>query len=112
VVLLEHAAEGRRDAEEGQPLLREDVARSAVEPGFRTGFLLLAARLRQIAKHTVGQQADLVVVVENHAPVAGDAKILEQQIAREHIAHGQIAQRVAVIDDGRLGRGRFGFAQE
>ena len=88
------------------------IARTAMKPGLRARFLLLGARARQVAKHAIGHQADLVVVVKNHAAVAGDAEILQQQIAGKHVARGQIAQRVAVIDDRRFGGGRFGLAQE
>jgi len=84
--LLEHRGECRRYGEELQPLLREHVARSAVKPGFGAGFLLLATGLRQIPEHAIGHQADFVVVVEDHAAMAGDTEILEQQVAWEHVA--------------------------
>ena len=44
--------------------------------------------------------------------MAGDAEILQQQIAREHVAGRQVAQRIAVIDNRRFGGGRFGLAQK
>ncbi len=112
VVALEHGAQRRRNGQEGQPLFGEHVARSVVKPGLAAVFFILAARLRQIAEHAIGQQADFVVVVEDHAAVTGHAEILQQQVARKHIARRQIAQGVAVIDDGGLGGSRIGLAQE
>jgi hypothetical protein len=44
--------------------------------------------------------------------VTGHAEILQQQIAGKHIARGQIAQGIAVVDDGGLGGGGFGLTQE
>src|ERR1700722_9281102 len=96
----EHSAQGGRYGKKRQPLLRKYVARSAVKPRLRTGFLLLVARARQISKHAIGYQAKLVVVVEDDAAMTGDAEILEQQIAGEHVARRQIAQRVAAVDAG------------
>ena len=44
--------------------------------------------------------------------VTGHAEILEQQISREHVARGKIAQSLAVIEDRGLRRRRVGLAQE
>ena len=101
-----------RNRQKLQPLLGEDIARTAVKPRLGAGLLLFAARLRQIAKHAVRHQAQLVVVVKDHAAVAGHAEILEQEVAGKHVARGKIAQCVAVVDDGGLGGGRFGLAQK
>jgi len=112
MLLRENRYQGRRDGEELQPLLREYVARSVMKPRLGAGFLLIGTGLRQVAKVAVGHEADLIVVVEDHAPMVGDAEILEQQIAREDVAGGEVAKRVAVVEDRGFGCGRFGFPQK
>jgi len=112
MLLREHRDQRRGDRKKLQPLLREDVARPVMKPGLGAGFLLIGARLRQVPKVAVGHEANLVVIVKNHASMTGDAEILEQEIAREYIARRQIAQRVAVVQDGGFGRGRFGLPQK
>src|ERR1700722_20807950 len=112
MALFEHLAQRRRYAEERQPLLRKHVARSVVKPWFGARFLFLAAWPGQVAEYAIGHQANLVVVVEDDAPVAGHAEILQQQGARKHRARRQIAKGVAVIDDGGLGGRRLRLAQE
>ncbi len=86
--------------------------RSAVKPRLGAGLLFFEARLGQVAKYAIRQQAQLVVVVKDHSAVAGHAEILEQEVAREHIARGQIAQCVAVVDDRGLRGRRLGLAQK
>src|ERR1700722_14285135 len=103
-MLDEYRTQRRRYAEKGQPLLWKYIAGSIVEPGLAAGFFFLATRLRQVAKNTIGYQADFVVVVENHAAMAGHTEILQQQVARKDIAGRQIAQRVSIVDDGGLRR--------
>ena len=44
-----------------------------------------------------GEKADFVVVVEHHAAVAGDAKVLQQHVAGEDIRRRQLLDRQAVI---------------
>src|ERR1700735_2745028 len=101
-MLGEYRAQCRGYAEKGQPLLREHVARPVMKPRLAAGLFFLASRLRQGAKNAVRYQADLVVVVENHAPMAGHTEILEQQVAGKDIAGRQIAQCVSIVDDGGL----------
>ena len=43
----------------------------------RAHLLSRCARLRQVAEAAIGDLAELVVVVEDHAAVAGDAEVLE-----------------------------------
>src|SRR3984885_2431267 len=66
VVLLEYGSQPLGFGEEGQPLFREYIVRTAVKPRLGARFLFLAARLRQVAERTIGDQTDLVVVVEDH----------------------------------------------
>ncbi len=93
-------------------MLGEDVVRPAVKPGLGTSLLFLAARLRQVAKHAVREQTQLVVVVEDDAPMAGHSEVLEEKIPRKDVAGSEIAQGVPVIDDGSLGSGGFCLAQK
>ncbi len=48
--------------------------------------------------------AELVVVVEDHPPVTGHAEVLEQHVAGEDVGRGQVLERVAPVDQGRLDR--------
>ena len=54
-------------------------------------------RRRNPAEVAVDQVLDLVVVVEHDAAEAGDAEVLEQQIAGEDVDRGELLQRVAVL---------------
>ena len=112
MVREEDFAQGVGHRQEGQPLLREDIVRADVEPGLGSGLFLVGARLRQFAEHAGFERRHFVVVVEDHAAVARDAEVLQQQVAGEDVRGGQVAQRVAVVHDRGLGGGRLGLAQE
>ncbi|MDV7389820.1 hypothetical protein RZS08_00645, partial [Arthrospira platensis SPKY1] len=51
--------------EEVEELLREDVVRADVEPGLAPGLVLVEAGPGQVTVRAVGDQAQLVVVVED-----------------------------------------------
>ena len=44
--------------------------------------------------------------------MAGDAEILEQQVAGEQVGGGEFAQCLAVVDERGFGGGGVGLAQE
>jgi hypothetical protein len=50
-----------------------------------------------VAEVGFGQETDLVVVVEHHPPVAGDAEVLQQHVAGEDVGRRQLLDRQAVI---------------
>ena len=90
---------------------RRTTARAAVSS--------VAARLRQLAEVAVGEQAQLVVVVEDQPAVARDAEVLEQHVAGEDVRRREVAQHLAVVDHRvarrvgrrpRAGRGRAAAA--
>ena len=93
------------DAEKARELLREHVVRTDVV-GIQARRRLVA--VRQFAEPAIGDQAQLVVVVEDRAAVPGQAEILEQQVAREDVVARQILDRLAVVED-RLRRRASGI---
>jgi hypothetical protein len=73
------------------------------------GEVLVVAEVGEGAEAALGERRELVVVVEDHPPVAADAEVLEQQVAGEDVGHGEVADGLPVVDDGggrTLGRGR------
>src|SRR5947207_2301912 len=59
-------------------LLRKHVPLTHGEPGFSRHLLLQGGGMRQQAKIAIGQQAELVVIVEDHPSMAGDAKVFQE----------------------------------
>ncbi len=95
--------EVRVEAEELHERLGEHVVVVDVEPRLGPHLVLLVACLRHVAEAAVGDGAQLVVVVEDHAAVTRDAEVLQQQVARKDIRHGQVADALPVIEHGALG---------
>ena len=87
------------EPEERQELLREDVVLPHEEPRLSRHLLLVVARLRHFAEAAVGEHGQLVVVVEDDPAVARHAEVLEEHVAREDVASGEVADRLAVVDD-------------
>ena len=54
-------------------------------------------RRRDDAERAVGEVLDLVVVVEDDAPVAVDAEVAPQHVAGEDVGDREVADRVAVL---------------
>ena len=71
-----------------------------VEPGLAAHFVFVVGRLRQVAEAAVRHLAQLVVVVEDHAAVARDAEVLQQQVAREDVGVGEVADALSVVERG------------
>ena len=65
--LQQGRAQFRRQAEELRELLGEDVVLVDVVPGAGVQLLVLVARRRQRAEAAFGDEAELVVVVEDRA---------------------------------------------
>ncbi len=109
----QRAEQGRRQAEEARELGREHIVPGGVEPGAGLHFFFVVAWLRHMPEPAVGDQAQLVVVVEHRPAVARHAEILQQQVAGEDIAQRQVADRLAVVDHRRARglRGLFAHVQ-
>ncbi len=91
------------EAEELHERFGEDVVVVDVEPRFGAHVVFVELRLRHVAEAAVGDGAQLVVVVEDHATVAGHAEVLQQQVAGEDVGDGEVADALAVVEHGLLG---------
>ena len=100
------------EGEETQERFRKHIALAHVEPGLGAHFVLVALGARQVAEVAVGHAAQLVVIVEDHAAVARDAEVLQQQVAGEDVGIGEIADALAVVEHRALGGFRGSAAQE
>jgi hypothetical protein len=74
-----------------------------VEPCLAAHLIFRIGCLGQVAKAAVRDLAELVVVVEDHAAVAGDAEILEQQVAREDVGVGEVADALSIVERRAFG---------
>ncbi len=83
--------------QEGGELLGEDVVGGHRIPGLGAPLVLGVARWRDLAEVALRHIADLVVVVEHHPAVAGDAEVLEQHVPREDVGCRQLLDGVAVL---------------
>ena len=99
------------EAHEGAELGREDVVGAHVEPRLGRHDLVLGAGLRHRAEIALRQQADLVVVVEDHAPVTGHAEVLEQHVARKGVRRREVLDDAAEVEDRVPAGGLVGGAQ-
>jgi hypothetical protein len=88
----------------GRELLGEHVVVRHGEPRLECQLVVDRARRRQVAEAALRQRRQLVVVVEDHPAMAADAEVLEQQIAGKDVRGREIADRVPVVENGRLGR--------
>ena len=108
VQVREEPLDIRLAEQEAAELLRENVVRPHGVPGLGCHFLLRGARLWHRTEVDVGQEADFIVVVEHHAPVAGDAEVLQQHVAGKDVGGRQLLDGVAVLierfgQDGAVG---------
>ena len=83
---------------EGQELLGKDVVLPDVEPRFASVPAVLVAR-RELAEAAVGDEAELVVVVEDDAPVPGQPEVLQEEVAREDVGPCEVPDRLAEVED-------------
>src|SRR5947207_14368193 len=77
--------------------LRKDVPRTDRVPNIARHLVPFRRRRWNVAEIAISQVVDLVVVVKHDAAVAGDAEILEQQVAGKDVDRRQLAQRFAVV---------------
>ena len=103
-----HAQEGRQlGLIEGQELgegLGEHIVVADVKPWLAAHFVFVVLRLRQVAETAVRYLAQFVVVIKDHAPVPGDAEVLQQEVAGEDVRIGEVADGLSVIDHRALRR--------
>src|SRR6516165_11234826 len=83
--------------EEGCEFLGEDVVRSDRIPHVACELVETGRRRGNRAEAAVGHVFDLVVVVEHDSIEAGQAEILEQQVAGEDVDGCELANRVSVF---------------
>ena len=79
-----------RQAEEAREELRKHVVMAHREPFLERAGLIVLARFRHAPEPALLQETKLVVVVEDRAPSARDAEVLEQEIARKNVAARKI----------------------
>ena len=92
-------------AEEADELLGEDVVLADVEPGLAAHLVLVVARPRDVAEVAVGDEAQLVVVVEDRrARARVTPKFLSSRSPGKMLVSGEVADRLAVVEH-RLARG-------
>ncbi len=82
-----------------------------MEPGFCGHLFFVGGGCRPIAEVAFGDQAQLVVVVEHRALMAGNAEILQQHVAGKDVVARHVLDGLAVVQ--RCGMRGFGqlFAQ-
>src|SRR5690606_29671821 len=80
-------------------------------PGFRRQFLLGVKRFGHMPEVDLGQVADLVIVIEHHAAVAGHTEVLQQHVAGKDIGRRQFLDGLAVIDQRFADLGFAGMFQ-
>src|SRR5690606_11753616 len=86
--------------QERRKLLGEHIHRPHRIPGLGTHLVLGEARRRNAPEIHLGKKADLVVVVEHHAAMTGNAEVLQQHVAWEDIRGCQLLDGQAVIVQG------------
>ena len=97
MALQERFAQGTGEYEEGPELFREDIALSDREPGLGGHLHQRIIGFRNRPEVAIGEQTELVVVVEDDPVVPGDAEVLEQHVAGEDVGGGQLAYGVAIV---------------
>src|SRR5580704_6757028 len=100
----------RAKAEEARKFLWKNVVFMNGEPRLGGQLLFVASGRWQLAEIAIGHPAELVVVVENHASVARDAKVLRKYVARKDVRGRKILNRLAIINHRGTSGGfvRFG----
>src|SRR5271157_3695855 len=100
----------RAQAEEARKFLWKNVVFVYEEPRLGGDLLFVANGCWQLAKIAIGHPAELVVVVENHASVARDSKVLRKEIARKDVGRGKVLNSLAIINHSGTSSGfvRFG----
>src|SRR5687767_8830453 len=75
VLLQEDLLEPPLESEELQECLRKHVVLADVEPALSPHLVLVGSCLRHVAEAAVGDPAELVVIVEDHAVVSREAEV-------------------------------------
>ena len=107
VACLKVLAERALRDEEVSEFLGEDVEGPDVGGDGLGERVVGIERLGKLAEATVGETADLVVVVEDDFAVLGDAEVLKEEIAGEDVAHGDLGNGSPVVLDGPFGVGKL-----
>ena len=108
----EGVAHLRIGQQERPEFLRKDVARTDGIPDIVRHLVPFRRRRRNVAEVAIGEVVDLVVVVKDDATVAGDAEILEQQVAGKDIDRRQLSQRFAIVAHRANPRGVVGMREK
>src|SRR6516162_4418673 len=97
-------------AEEPRKFLWKNVVVMHGEPRLGGDLLFVANGRWQLAKIAIGHPAELVVVVENHASVAHNAKVLRKEVARKDVRRGKVLNSLAIVNHRSTSSGfvRFG----
>src|SRR5215510_11834597 len=88
----------RPETEEARKFLRENVVFVHGKPRLRGDLLFVGSGCWQFAKIAIGHPAKLVVVVENYASVARNAKVLRKEVASKDVCCCQILNSLAIIN--------------
>ncbi|MNC34796.1 hypothetical protein D3C75_832500 [compost metagenome] len=86
--------------QERRKLLGEHVMRPDRVPRLARHLVLRVTRRRDMTEVHLGQEADLVIVIKHHPAMTGNAKVLQQHVAREDIRRRQLLDGQAVIIQG------------
>src|SRR5512134_1285101 len=90
VALVKGRASLAAEAHEGREFLGKDVVLADVEGDLSPAPTVVLVSGRKLPEVAVGDEAELVVVVEDDAPVTRQPEVLEKQVAREDVALGQV----------------------
>ena len=85
-------------AEELRKLFGEDIVFMNGEPRLAGDLLFIARGRWQLAKIAIGHAAKLVIIVEDNAPMAGDAKVLWKKVAGKDVRRGKVLDRLTIIN--------------
>jgi hypothetical protein len=80
--------------------LGKDVIGAGVVSGFGAELVGLVDGPVQLTEMAVGDQTEIVVIVEDDPPVARDAEVLQEHVAGEDVGRGQVTDRLAEVEHG------------
>ena len=93
----------RRVAQQKRPKsFRKHIFGAHVVPNLAAHFIFFIARQGHRSKIAIGDVFNLVVVVEHHFAMAGNAEILPQHVTGEYIRRHQVFDGVPVFDHAPL----------
>src|SRR6516225_620365 len=98
MILDQSCQQIRPETEEGRKFLRKNVIFVHRKPRLGGDLLFVGGGHWQLAKIAIGHPAKFVVVVENYAPVAGDAEVLRKEVASKDSRCGEVLNSLAIIN--------------